>query len=79
MGPAVLLALLAELFDFHLFGDLNRQAPFRRTLVGLSLLKIGSTSLILQLLFFALALQHDALGARYSPRPQIAHSGTQAP
>ena len=47
MGPAVSLALLAELFDFRLFRDSNRQAPLRRALVGLSLFRMGCSSLVL--------------------------------
>ena len=61
MGPAVSLALLAELFDFRFFRDSNRRAPFRRALVGLSLFRTGCSSLVLLPLFLAIALQHDAL------------------
>ncbi len=61
MVPAVSLALLAELFDFRLFRDLNRRAPFRRAITGLSLFRTGCSSLVLLPLFLAVALQHDAL------------------
>ena len=60
MGPAVSLALLAELFDFRLFRDSNSRA-LRGALFGLTLFRTGCSSLVLRPLFLAVALQHDAL------------------